>query len=109
MVESRTQKIVFADESDAYCKYAWRNIDWEPVLEFLEIRLDLLMMSAINYWSECQVKDMRDMIQKLVDSDEGLLWNDERREEAGPLRHAATELLIWFNFYVENEARLLIC
>lgn len=108
MVASRTHTITFAEEADVYCKYAWRNIDWKPVLEFLEIRLDLLTSSSINYWAECQVSDMRDKIQQLVNGDPSLLWDEDRRTEAEPLRAAASELLVHFNFYVENNARILI-
>lgn len=108
MVASRTNTIAFAEEADVYCKWAWRNINWEPVLEFLEIRLDLLCSSSVNYWAECQVVDMRDKIKQLMDGDEALLWDEERRAEAEPLRPAASELLTWFNFYVENNARIIV-
>ena len=108
MVVSRTHTIAFAEEADVYIKWAWRNIDWEPVLEFLEIHLDLLTTTSINYWAECQVVDMRDKIQQLVDGDPRLLWDENGRAEAEPLRPAAAELLVHFNFYVENNARILV-
>lgn len=94
--------------ADAYPKYAWRNIDWRSVFDFLHINLDLLYDSAVNYWSECQVVDIHIHLMALKNKDAALLWNEIRVLQAEKLYEDALQLLIFFDDYVAHNARIYV-
>jgi len=108
-VESLTHPTMFAiDSPEQYCKWAWRDIKWAPVLDFLDINLSLLTGCAIHWWAESQVAEMRDLIRQLAEGDENLLWDEERKAAGGSLRKDAQALLKHFDFYVAHDARIWV-
>jgi hypothetical protein len=106
-VESASCPELFTDPSDAYLKWALRDIEWRKVLNFLHINLALLYDSAIDYWSESQVEDMRDLIKGLA---EGTMefYEEADRITAESLKDDAAELLVHFNYYVMKGARIRV-
>jgi len=93
---------------NVYLKYAWREIDWQPVFDFLHINLDLLYDSSVNYWSECQVVDILDHLIALTNKDDSLLIDLNRHRDAEKLRQTAAKLLHFFEDYVAHNARIYI-
>jgi hypothetical protein len=93
---------------NVYLKYAWRDLDWRPVFDFLHINLDLLYDSSVNYWSECQVVDIRDHLIALINKDDALLMNLECLSHAENLRNNAVKLLHFFEDYVAHNARIYV-
>lgn len=107
-IESPTDPEFLKGSPDQYCKWAWRNIRWTDVLEFLEINLALLSNGAINWWSESQVAAMRDLIKQLAEREENLLWDEDRRLRVASLQKDATLLLEHFDAYVAHGARIYV-
>lgn len=105
-IESKTNQHLFADPSDSDIFWAWRAINWRPVMNFLDVEFPLIYEPMDPYLSESDVKRIRNDLQRLVNLDPGLLWNDERMAEAESLRSDAAELLVHFNFYVKHDAHI---
>ena len=95
-VVSLTNPYMFSNAEDSYLKWAWRSIDWKAVLDFLQIDLSCVGGTAINYWAESQVEDMRDLIRDL-----SLTPDYEFKDDAA-------KLLAHFNYYVEQKARIYV-
>jgi hypothetical protein len=87
-----------------YLKYAWKDIDWEPILSVLNINLAAICDNAINYWTPEQIKDMRDRILQLY-TDENKLID---RTNTTHIMSNTEALLEFFNFYVEHNVYIYV-
>lgn len=107
-VESHTNPAFLKESQDRYCKWAWREIRWREVLDFLGINLAAIADNAISWWAESQVAAMRDLIRQLAEGDEGLLWDEDCKQRGLALQKDAGALLPFFDAYVEHGARIYV-
>lgn len=126
----RSTNTLYEDQSMYYCKYAWRDIDWQLIFEILGINLGVLCDNYISYWSPEQIKDIRNGIQCLKENPKVYLFNDYsesnnyskedkeyllnnsseiqekikkyKTEQIEFLLQDVNKLLEFFNYYVEN-------
>ena len=92
-IESKTNPHLFADPSDSDIFWAWRDINWKPVMDFLDVEFPLIYEPKDPYLSELDVRRIRDDLERLVDLDT-------------ELRKDASALLEHFNFYAEHKAHI---
>jgi hypothetical protein len=105
-IESKTNPQLFADPSDSDIFWAWRGINWRPVMNFLDVEFPLIYEPMNPYLSESDMERIRDNLKRLVDLDPDLLWDDARMTEAVSLRTDAAALLVHFNFYIQHKAHI---
>ena len=105
-IESKTNPQMFADPSDSDIFWAWRSINWRPVMDFLDVEFPLIYEPKDPYLSESDVERIRDDLQRIVDFDSDLLWDHERMTAAISLHADAAALLVHFNFYVQHKAHI---
>lgn len=106
-IRSLTNPGMFEDPQNSYAKWAWEDIDWQKVLNFLHIDLARIYDHAIRYWAESQVEDMRDMIKGLAEGSMEF-YDEEHRSTAESLKGEAEKLLVHFNYYVSQKARIYV-
>lgn len=104
IVKSKANPALFEGSSDAYLKYALRDIAWGDILNLLRINLGLLYDSRISYWAPEQVHDMYESVKLLYTEPSEVLYEEEDIVKANMLRADTKKLLDYFQMLVDNEA-----
>jgi hypothetical protein len=105
VVSSTIEPDYYVDKQEKYLKYAWRDLQWEKILELASIQLYLLYDHAINYWSVDQVSKMHERLKILYGSPESILPDDGGYvNDAIALREEIKQLIGFFEEYVEKKA-----
>ena len=88
-------------EIQEYVPQAW-DCMWQPVMTFLDIEFPLLYEPMDPYLSENDVGKICEQLKKIVNDAE---WDNECQA----FQNDAAALLVYFEFYVANKARIIRC
>lgn len=109
-VKSDSNPIMYAeDDPNIYLKYAWRDIRWVEIFEILGIDQD---WHPHWYYEENPIRDkeeirrIRDELEVFVAKRGGL--DKTHPNEVEELHDDAVRLLEFFNYYVANDAYVVI-
>ena len=107
---TRNPSFYALDDPNQFLKYAWRDIRWEDIFDCLHIDISPWIYyddPDYNYRSPDQVESMRDAIKEFVEKTVDYYGEDTMRLR-DELHDDAAKLLEFFDYYVENEAHIVI-
>jgi hypothetical protein len=98
---------------NAYCNWAWGDINWRKIFELISFNITILYDNNPNYWSNDQLKDILSSLIKLKNKDIEFYnhkykyyYQDENLQDN--IEDDINKLIEFFTEYVDNDCIIVI-
>lgn len=98
-----------------YCKYAWRNIEWQDIFSLINFQINCLYGNSTNYWETSHLNDILKKLKMLKNKDPYFIndYDDETQTEENDkivdvLMSDIEQLIKLFEEYVEMNCRIIV-
>ncbi len=98
-----------------YCKYSWRNIEWQDIFSLINFQINCLYGNSTNYWETSHLNDILKNLKRLKNKDPYFIndYDDEAQTEENDkivdvLMSDIEHLIKLFEEYVEMNCRIIV-
>lgn len=98
-----------------YCKYAWRNIEWQDIFSLINFQINCLYGTSPNYWETSHLNEVVKNLKRLKNKDSYFTndYDDETQTKENEkiidaLMPDIEHLIKLFDEYVEMKCRIIV-